>query len=51
VLADRGRDGVLVGTGTIPVVLGEVQAEGKPRMPAEAWARGVRLTADERLGE
>jgi methionyl-tRNA formyltransferase len=51
VLADRGRDGVLVGTGTTPVVLGEVQAEGKPRMPAEAWARGVRLTADERLGE
>jgi len=51
VLADRGRDGVLVGTGTTPVVLGQVQAEGKPRMPAEAWARGVRLAADERLGE
>jgi methionyl-tRNA formyltransferase len=33
---------VLVGTGTRPVRLGEVQLEGKRRMPAEDWARGVR---------
>jgi methionyl-tRNA formyltransferase len=51
VLQDRGREGVLVGTGTDPVVLGEVQAEGKPRMAADAWARGVRPAAGERLGE
>jgi methionyl-tRNA formyltransferase len=41
---------VVVGTGSEPVVLGEVQAEGKPRTAADAWARGVRPTADERLG-
>jgi methionyl-tRNA formyltransferase len=33
---------VLVGTGTMPVRLGEVQPAGKRRMPAEDWARGVR---------
>jgi methionyl-tRNA formyltransferase len=51
VVEDRGRAGVLVGTATVPVVLGDVQAEGKPRMAADAWARGVRLAAGERLGE
>src|SRR5258706_457023 len=33
---------VLAGTGTTPVRLGDVQAEGKRTMPAEDWARGVR---------
>jgi methionyl-tRNA formyltransferase len=37
------RDGVLVGTGTQPVRLGDVQADGKRRMPAADWARGLRL--------
>jgi methionyl-tRNA formyltransferase len=30
------------GTGSHPVVLGEVQPQGKQRMPATDWARGVR---------
>ena len=37
------RDRVLVGTGTHAVRLGEVQADGKRRMPAADWARGLRL--------
>jgi methionyl-tRNA formyltransferase len=37
-----GRSGVLVGTGTGAVALGEVRAAGKRAMPADAWARGVR---------
>jgi methionyl-tRNA formyltransferase len=37
-----GRSGVLVGTGTGAVVLGEVRAAGKKPMPGDAWARGVR---------
>ncbi len=37
------KDGVLAGTGTHPVRLGEVQADGKRRMPAADWARGLRL--------
>jgi methionyl-tRNA formyltransferase len=32
---------VLVGTGTVPVELGDVQPEGRRRMPAAAWARGL----------
>jgi methionyl-tRNA formyltransferase len=39
-LVERRR--VLVGTATRPVVLGEVQPQGKRPMPADAWARGVR---------
>ncbi|HUC58303.1 MAG TPA: methionyl-tRNA formyltransferase [Streptosporangiaceae bacterium] len=35
------RDAVLVGTGTVPVALGDVQQEGKRRMPAADWARGI----------
>jgi len=35
---------VLVGTATHPVALGEVQAQGKRRMPAVDWARGASLT-------
>jgi methionyl-tRNA formyltransferase len=37
------RSGVLVGTGTLPVRLGEVQPDGKRRMQAAEWARGLRL--------
>jgi methionyl-tRNA formyltransferase len=32
---------VMVGTGTTPVELGDVQQEGKRRMPAADWARGI----------
>ncbi|HEX5494272.1 MAG TPA: methionyl-tRNA formyltransferase [Mycobacteriales bacterium] len=44
------RSRVLVGTATRPVRLGDVQPEGKRRMPATDWARGVRPTQGERLG-
>jgi methionyl-tRNA formyltransferase len=37
------RDRVLVGTGTTPLELGDVQADGKRRMRAADWARGLRL--------
>jgi methionyl-tRNA formyltransferase len=37
------RHGVQVGTGSRPVLLGEVQPPGKKPMPAAAWARGARL--------
>ena len=36
------RSGVLVGTATTPVGLGDVQPPGKRRMPAADWARGLR---------
>jgi methionyl-tRNA formyltransferase len=36
---------VLVGTGTQPVQLGDVQQDGKRRMPAADWVRGLRLGA------
>ncbi|GAA3736837.1 methionyl-tRNA formyltransferase [Salinactinospora qingdaonensis] len=42
---------VMVGTATHPVELGEVQPQGKRRMSAVEWARGVRPGEDERLGE
>jgi methionyl-tRNA formyltransferase len=38
------RDRVMVGTATAPVELGEVQQDGKRRIPAADWARGLRLT-------
>ena len=46
------RSGVLAGTGTGPVRLGEVQPAGKRRMTAREWARGLHLGAGEpvRLG-
>ena len=46
------RAGVLAGTGTGPVRLGEVQPAGKRRMTAGEWARGLHLDAREpvRLG-
>src|ERR1022692_255492 len=37
------RSGVLVGTATGLVELGDVQPDGKRRMSAAAWARGLRL--------
>jgi methionyl-tRNA formyltransferase len=46
--ADKKR--VIVGTSTHPVVLGEVQPQGKRPMAAVDWARGVRPTEDDRLG-
>ena len=42
------RDGVLVGTATTPVKLGEVQAPGKRMMAALDWARGARIAPGER---
>jgi methionyl-tRNA formyltransferase len=44
------RDQVLVGTGTQPVVLGDVRPEGKRPMRATEWVRGLRLSGGERLG-
>jgi methionyl-tRNA formyltransferase len=38
------KAGVLVGTATHPVQLGDVQQGGKRRMPAAEWARGLRAT-------
>ncbi|GAA3468078.1 methionyl-tRNA formyltransferase [Nonomuraea roseola] len=43
------KNTVLVGTGTHPVELGEVQPQGKRLMTAGEWARGVRVTAEDRL--
>lgn len=37
------RDGVVVGTASQPVVLGEIQPPGKKPMRAADWARGARL--------
>ena len=45
-----GRHDVLVGTGSRPVRLGEVQAGGKRRMTAAEWARGLRSGGPVRLG-
>jgi methionyl-tRNA formyltransferase len=44
------RNGVYVGTGTVPVRLGDVQPPGKRRMPAADWARGLRAAVPPRLG-
>src|SRR6516162_3516750 len=41
---------VFVGTGSRPVRLGEVQAEGRRRMMASDWARGLRSDGPVRLG-
>ncbi len=46
-LTDRRQ--VLVGTATSAVRLSTVQPPGKRPMPAADWARGVRLTAGDRL--
>jgi methionyl-tRNA formyltransferase len=44
---DLGRDGVVVGTGTGPVRLGDVRPEGRAAMAADAWARGIRPVPDD----
>jgi len=44
------RGGVLVGTGSHAVALGDVQPAGKRAVPAADWARGLRPTPGERLG-
>jgi len=44
------RTEVLVGTGTVPVALGEVRAAGRRPMPGTDWARGARLPAEVVLG-
>jgi methionyl-tRNA formyltransferase len=43
------RKRVVVGTATGAVRLGEVQAQGKKRMPATDWARGARVEPGECL--
>jgi methionyl-tRNA formyltransferase len=45
-----GRHAVLVGTGSRPVRLGDVQAPGKRRMTATEWARGLRSGGPVRFG-
>jgi methionyl-tRNA formyltransferase len=44
------KNSVQVGTGTVPVELGDVQAPGKRPVAAPDWARGARPSAEERLG-
>ena len=43
------RQQVLAGTASTAVRLGTVQPPGKRPMPAADWARGIRLTEDDRL--
>jgi len=45
-----GRHEVFAGTGSHPIRLGAVQAEGKRRMTASDWARGLRPDGPVRLG-
>ncbi len=45
-----GKSTVHVGTGTVPVRLGEVKAFGKRQMAAADWARGLRSGTGARLG-
>lgn len=42
------RAGVRVGTGSVPVLLSQVQPPGKRAMPAGDWARGARLDPEVR---
>jgi methionyl-tRNA formyltransferase len=44
------RAAVYVGTGTVPVRLGDVQPQGKRRMPAADWARGLHADVAVTLG-
>ncbi|GAA4555882.1 methionyl-tRNA formyltransferase [Planotetraspora kaengkrachanensis] len=44
------KKAVLVGTGTHPVELGDVQPQGKRVMSSAEWARGVRVSGQDRLG-
>ncbi len=43
------REGVQVGTGSRPVVLGDVQPQGRRTMAAADWVRGLRLATGERF--
>ncbi|WP_329180804.1 methionyl-tRNA formyltransferase [Streptomyces sp. NBC_01477] len=45
-----GKNAVLVGTGSHAVLLGDVQPQGKKRMPAADWSRGTHLPAGTVLG-
>ncbi len=45
------RHAVYVGTGTVPVKLGDVRPPGKRAMVAADWARGARLSPETVLGE
>lgn len=40
---------VWVGTGSVPVTLGQVRPAGRRPMPAADWARGLRLTGGEQF--
>ena len=44
------KNAVFVGTGTHPVELGWVKANGRKQMAAADWARGVRLESGSHLG-
>jgi len=44
------KDGVVIGSGSTALRLGEVQPPGKRAMPALDWARGARLVPGERCG-
>ncbi|MGZ4649083.1 MAG: methionyl-tRNA formyltransferase [Kineosporiaceae bacterium] len=44
-----GKERVVVGTGSGPVALREVQPAGKRLLPAVDWARGARITPGERF--
>ena len=46
-----GKSSVHVGTGSVPVLLGEVKAFGKKQMRAADWARGARLDSEARFGD
>lgn len=45
------RNAVFVGTGTLPVQLGEVKPFGKKQMAAADWARGVQFSEHAVLGD
>ncbi len=45
------KGAVHVGTGTDPVLLGDLKAFGKRQMAAADWARGVRVDAGARFGD
>jgi methionyl-tRNA formyltransferase len=46
-----GKRDVLIGTGSLPVRLGDVKAFGKRQMPAADWARGLHAEAGTHFGD